>query len=1123
MAIILPPSAIKKAASRFIAKKIISEQINTVAPGREAHIFNLYEDLNMPLSDIIEIGKLALEAKVENIQEKMDGQYFGFTVKDGSLRVFTKLNLVTDRQLDALLSKIKNEENPAGMDLQGIKEKFSSENLAGVREAFSVAYTALEPVALKYQDSLFKNGEVVVAAQVMHEASQNTISYNENSLRFVSPISLNQDVKVSKNDESYQQFLNEARESSKSAFTLDAVPVTSLIQRLDQDDTFIIEEEEKLKSLIQLYGIQESSTVGDFVKAAVIKNIKENHSYIPERFLEKVAERFATGKGRVGIELKKVLSSQDYASYRKLDKKKRLVVDEAIIPLEEIIQRIGISVIDKLDLTLSASNRDDLIGFVNQVKNAFEEGFDFGLGEDDSDVFEKIRVALARLESNKDLFSIASEGIVFTHNGKTYKLTGLFTPINKLRGFFAYGSATLPDSDQEIETLNEGGNAFKDSSGVVVTRQDRIHRSEVSRILSAFNSQVLEPAGIKYLPIGSTATNTDTVGDLDIVVDIASKDILFKILSDEVGSENVRKMSQLIAVKFKVPDSSGEDFVQIDVVPSASVEDTAWIMKGGTEGSVKGVFRNLLFSYIAKTKSDRESNTMKQIKYSLSWPGGLLIKVNGEPTASREGDPDAFLPKLGIDVSKEEVATFETLVSYMRSNAEFSSILSGFKDYIDNSRYLQSKNDKVRAAAEAAIRHIEVNEMNESEKFRKIIKKMLLEETEPDEDMSSGISQPEQLKIFTPASVDPMASITPQWLQNHSVNDEIYDVGTFSFIREGIPALLMGYEDSDLENEGEKFEQGVIDYTESIGLPGMQRIAGEGEDLRMGNRTYESKKSKTGSPTLMFNSTFPKSRAHHFYLFTLNVPGSSLIRDVSDQLKDQLGIKGRWSQLESSDKQALIDAWLGMSDAQSRLEDDISKKILKIDSVLNNPSYWPRRRKPPESDYSDEEIEIQDDQIPLFEKVNIDGKTFEDKKSLKAYKKDLISKTGSQSRPGPSAIRAQALGKNMKVFIVPSADLRVAIMQSAFPGAFEGQNQIFDPQTGQIVKGGGELVVKAIKDYLDNFGLEYKIAEKIAPELIKDLVSGLGESERFEEGWTMKMGLLGVRVKVYIEPRGTKN
>ena len=758
MAIILPPSAIKKAASRFIAKKIISEQINTVAPGREAHIFNLYEDLNMPLSDIIEIGKLALEAKVENIQEKMDGQYFGFTVKDGSLRVFTKLNLVTDRQLDALLSKIKNEENPAGMDLQGIKEKFSSENLAGVREAFSVAYTALEPVALKYQDSLFKNGEVVVAAQVMHEASQNTISYNENSLRFVSPISLNQDVKVSKNDESYQQFLNEARESSKSAFTLDAVPVTSLIQRLDQDDTFIIEEEEKLKSLIQLYGIQESSTVGDFVKAAVIKNIKENHSYIPERFLEKVAERFATGKGRVGIELKKVLSSQDYASYRKLDKKKRLVVDEAIIPLEEIIQRIGISVIDKLDLTLSASNRDDLIGFVNQVKNAFEEGFDFGLGEDDSDVFEKIRVALARLESNKDLFSIASEGIVFTHNGKTYKLTGLFTPINKLRGFFAYGSATLPDSDQEIETLNEGGNAFKDSSGVVVTRQDRIHRSEVSRILSAFNSQVLEPAGIKYLPIGSTATNTDTVGDLDIVVDIASKDILFKILSDEVGSENVRKMSQLIAVKFKVPDSSGEDFVQIDVVPSASVEDTAWIMKGGTEGSVKGVFRNLLFSYIAKTKSDRESNTMKQIKYSLSWPGGLLIKVNGEPTASREGDPDAFLPKLGIDVSKEEVATFETLVSYMRSNAEFSSILSGFKDYIDNSRYLQSKNDKVRAAAEAAIRHIEVNEMNESEKFRKIIKKMLLEETEPDEDMSSGISQPEQLKIFTPASVDPMVA-----------------------------------------------------------------------------------------------------------------------------------------------------------------------------------------------------------------------------------------------------------------------------------------------------------------------------------------------------------------------------
>ena len=98
---------------------------------------------------------------------------------------------------------------------------------------------------------------------------------------------------------------------------------------------------------------------------------------------------FATGKGRVGIDLKKVLSTEDYTRFRELDKRKRLVVDEAIIPLEEIIQRIGISVIEKLELALDATNRDELLGFVEQAKIAFEEGFDFGLGPDDTDTLEK--------------------------------------------------------------------------------------------------------------------------------------------------------------------------------------------------------------------------------------------------------------------------------------------------------------------------------------------------------------------------------------------------------------------------------------------------------------------------------------------------------------------------------------------------------------------------------------------------------------------------------------------------------------------------------------------------------------------------------------------------------------
>ena len=49
---------------------------------------------------------------------------------------------------------------------------------------------ALEPVALKYQDSLFRNGEVVMASQIMVSKNPNTILYDKDSLRTVLAISL---------------------------------------------------------------------------------------------------------------------------------------------------------------------------------------------------------------------------------------------------------------------------------------------------------------------------------------------------------------------------------------------------------------------------------------------------------------------------------------------------------------------------------------------------------------------------------------------------------------------------------------------------------------------------------------------------------------------------------------------------------------------------------------------------------------------------------------------------------------------------------------------------------------------------------------------------------------------
>ena len=50
---------------------------------------------------------------------------------------------------------------------------------------------------------------------------------------------------------------------------------------------------------------------------------------------------------------------------------------------------------------------------------------------------QKLKSELARLNSLGGIDRIvASEGLVFFYNGKTYKLTGTFAPLNQILGIF---------------------------------------------------------------------------------------------------------------------------------------------------------------------------------------------------------------------------------------------------------------------------------------------------------------------------------------------------------------------------------------------------------------------------------------------------------------------------------------------------------------------------------------------------------------------------------------------------------------------------------------------------------------------------------------------------------------
>ena len=718
MPILIPPGFLARPSAKLARDRLTSEASDSSSPpGRESHIYNLYEDLSMPLSDIEEIARLAVAGKLENIQEKVDGQNITFTVRDGVLRFFTKMSLVSDRDLERAQEKINMGK---GMDINVINQVYADK--PGVAQAFSMAYEALEPVALQFQDTLFRNGSVVVVSGLVTSINPNTVLYDKDSFVFITPVSLTGE---SVDGESYNQFLQIARNSTTDAFTMEPVPTARLMSDLEEDDEEIQNIISLLSSIAGEAGLSiDSATVGDYVGSRVETIIKEKYSFIPDIMIPDVVNRFMTGKGAVANRLKKLVSSEEYQEFRRLDSVKSDIVAEAIIPLEEVIQRLGVMIIDKLDLALTASNQDKLLDLVRRVRDAFSREEILA----DEKTLERIRISLNRIGDREALFTRATEGIVFTYKGSTYKLTGLFTPINKLRGFFAYGAARLSEKrannvSEGIYNLRnrfilEGGNAFRDSSGEALTTVIKLENVEST--LSDFFINYLKPMGIEfYRMLGSTGKKSVS-GDLDIVIKApldqnprAFKKFLVDSLKSAMQGGDSKLVGGNVGVMYPIAGSQEGDYVQIDIMIDSSPDETSWLMSGTGDEGIKGVYRNLMLSHIA---SKRSKEMGPREKITIQFPGGLQKKTlssdldpadprnkrKWKDAGERVSSPSGILDALGIPANPGEVETFEELVNIMINDISLSGYLPEFNDYI--SRYLAS--DSTGESASHASEHV---------------------------------------------------------------------------------------------------------------------------------------------------------------------------------------------------------------------------------------------------------------------------------------------------------------------------------------------------------------------------------------------------------------------------------
>ena len=749
-----------RATARFINEK------NNGGSHEEtsAHILNFYEDFKMPIAELYELIDAAKAGELEEVQEKMDGQNITFTVQNNRLLFFSKGG------------------GGQGKDRGAV----GSHPVESVRNAFIKAYDAIEEVAIPAEDpglwsELFKNGDVKIESALLTPENPNTIVYDEPSIRFIGVNSDDPDV-----TSMFNSFVENAKHITNESFYMGPVPYLKLKKSLETTDEEAEQIKQNLDSLLSQLNIEKTGTVGGIVGQMVRENLADS-GLVPEELLEDAVTRVMTGKGPIGRVFPRVAGKEAWQKFNtEILKNRASYLALSIVDLERIIQRIGELSFKNLEFTLRASNRDDLINQVSNIKNAFKNQKIIT----DPKNLEGIRVALERIVPSDDQseeiggrFEQATEGIVFTWKGKTRKLTGLFTPINKLRGFFAYGQAEIQDDSKKelkeaverilMRILIESNNAFRPrdsrgkSLGDPVTSSERIPRATATKIIDVVMNNVIKPLGLEpVLKAGSTEDNpdllggppTETLGDVDLIVSVEDVDTLIAKLKGlpYLKSELVEGIPRVYPLGFGSARTGAAIMIelngvyyQVDLFSSTreSIDDRAWELAGGGKDRVRGEYRVLMFSLLAKIKGERESTPDETVKYTIVFPGGWRKKINGiADETGRIVDPDDYLPLLDINVPKSEIRTFEALVSHMSAanTSEFKEALERFEEYIDHK--LKAKDENKRASAQKAVDVVntalsgdssipaEESENVYETHFRYAVRKLLYENDEVDDE-----------------------------------------------------------------------------------------------------------------------------------------------------------------------------------------------------------------------------------------------------------------------------------------------------------------------------------------------------------------------------------------------------
>ena len=157
--------------------------------------------------------------------------------------------------------------------------------------------------------------------------------------------------------------------------------------------------------------------------------------------------------------LNKGLSKEELQDLNDIIANKRMLLQQAIQPIESIIHDFTVSLLRSIESVFISDNKTEVERLKTELAKAVKS-----ITANGPEVPHSMEILQHHLNKIKDFSQITTpvEAVVFDYDGRTYKFAGNFAPMNQILGMFRYGRGSKKltsenvNFDSEVLTEKDG-------------------------------------------------------------------------------------------------------------------------------------------------------------------------------------------------------------------------------------------------------------------------------------------------------------------------------------------------------------------------------------------------------------------------------------------------------------------------------------------------------------------------------------------------------------------------------------------------------------------------------------------------------------------------------------------